>query len=149
MKHWFLGSLLLVVAIAPVSLLIYNYYFRTTATPIKDDPAAVVVEFEPVRAKELEPGAVFSVRSCKILDGYRFYLYLEGGKVISAHLSVATKDGAATVVPEIFRTTSPPPPTATLLRKVGDEWIVRLHVAKDGKRTDLLSCLRERGLLLE
>ena len=145
---WFLGILLLVVAIAPTSLLFYHYYSRQQPLPA-DDPLAVVVEFEAVKPKVLEPGAVFSVRACKIVDGYRYRLLLDGGYSISAHLSIATKDGAISVVPEILRTSSPPPPTVTLLRQVGQDWIVRFHVLLDGKRTDLLVCLREQGLLLE
>lgn len=147
MKNWYL-AILLMVAIAPASLLIYNYVIRRPVET-KDEPAGVVVEFEPVKPKVLEPGAIFSVRACKIVDGYRFLVQLEDGKAISAHLSVATKDGAVSVVPELLRTSSPPPPTVTLLRQVGEDWIVRFHLVKDSKRTDLLECLREQGLLLE
>lgn len=144
MRTWFLAIVLGVIAIAPVVLV--SYYYRG-GTPVEKPIASVQFEGDnPNRV--LEPGAVFEVRACKVLDGYRFGMYLEGGKWIEAHLPTATKDEASQVVVELLNKATPPAPTVTLRRQVGHYWVVDFHLTVDGKRSSVLDLLREKGLLL-
>lgn len=152
MKNLFL-AILLVIAMAPLSLFVYNIFTGSDPVEveppieIKQDLSGVLVEFESAKPKKLEPGTEFLVNSCRIIDGYRFNLKLEGDNEISAQLSTATKEVATSVVTELIRGSVSP--SVVLLRKVGEDWIIRFYLTKDEKRTDLLVCLREQGLLLE
>lgn len=145
MRAWLLAIVLAVIAIAPVFLLTY-YYDRRSPQPSEQEIASV--QFEPEKvAKKLEPGAKFPVKACKVLDGYRFEMYLDGGKWIEAHLAAVAKEEASPVVVDWLNKTTPPPPTVTLLRQVGDHWVVDFELNVDGKRASLIDLLRARGLL--
>lgn len=144
MRAWFLAVVLGVIAIAPV--LLVGYYYRGVG-PSEKPIASVRFEDENPH-KKMEPGAEFEVRACKVIDGFRFEMYLEGGKWIEAHLPVATKDEASQVVVEWLNKTTPPSPTVTLRRQVGNVWIVDFHLQVDGKRSSILDLLRAKGLLL-
>ena len=137
--------MLAVIALAPVAFLTYHYLGR----PTPPDTAIASVQFESPRPPQnLEPGAKFDVKACKVLDGYRFEMYLEGNRWIEAHLAVATKEEASPIVVEWLNKTVPPPPTVTLLRQVGNHWIVEFHLTVDGKRANMVDLLRSKGLLL-
>jgi hypothetical protein len=124
----------------------FAYNLRSDKTP---SPSIATIQFEEQqRNLVLEPGAVFGIRSVKVVDGYKFGLYLEGDKWIEAHLSVATKEEAIPVVVEMLNGTTPPPPTVTLLRKVEGYWIVKFHLTHNGQRANLVDVLRGKELLL-
>lgn len=145
MKSWILAVFLSLVAIAPIFYAIY--YTRTS--PSMNPPVLTTVQFPgPKPNAELEAGAIFEVRACKVIDGYRFGMFLEGNRWIEAHLQVAVKDEAAPVVIEWLNKTTSPPPTVKLLRRAGNHWIVEFHLTKDEKRENVLTLLREKGLLL-
>ena len=145
MKSWILAILLAAVAIAPIFYLVYN---AKSGTP--KSPSIATVEFKQIRKSTvLEPGAVFDVRACKVVDGYKFGLYLEGDKWIEAHLASATKEEAIPVVIELLNNAEPPPPSVTLLRKVEDYWIVDFELTQSHKRVKLVSILRSKELLLQ
>ena len=134
---------LAVLAVAPVG------YFAYNSRPEKSPTALATIQFEEQQRKLLlEPGAVFGIKSVKVIDGYKFGLYLENNKWVEAHLSVATKEKAIPVVIDLLNGTTPPPPTATLLRKVGNYWIVELRLTQNGQRVKLVDVLRSKGLLL-
>ena len=144
MKSWILAIVLAGVAIAPIFYLVYNDIGIRN-----NQPFIATVEFEQIRKNtKLEPGAVFDVRACKVVDGYKFGLYLEGDKWISAHLAVATKEEAISVVIELFNNAEPPSPSVTLLRKVENYWIVDFKLTQNGKRVRLTDVLRNKELLL-
>jgi hypothetical protein len=138
-----LAILLAVVAIAPACLISYYY---TKSTPVERPIASV--DFEPERPQKLEIGTKYEVKACKVLDGYRFEMYLEGGKWIEAHLRTATKDDATNVVVELLNKTTPPAPTVTLIRQTKHYWIVDMELTVEGKRVDLTELLRSKGLIL-
>jgi hypothetical protein len=140
-----LAIVLSVIALAPVFLISYYYTGRTTV-PVEQPIGAI--QFEVERPKMLEAGQTFNVRACRVLDGYRFELYLEGGKWIEAHLKVAAKDEASAIVLECFNKASPPSPTVTLLRQVGHYWIVDFHLTMENRRENLTDFLKAKGLLL-
>ena len=144
MKSWILALLLAIIAVAPVGYFAYN--LRSEISP---SPSIATIQFEErQRNLRLEPGAVFGIRSVKVVDGYKFGLYLEGDKWIEAHLSVATKEKAIPVVVEMLNGTTPPPPTVTLLRKVEGYWIVDFYLTHNGQRANLVDVLRGKELLL-
>ena len=147
MKSWILAAILAVVAIAPIFYLVYN---MKLAPETRRSPEAVtVVEFDRViKNYALEPGAVFDVLACKVVDGYKFGLYLEGEKWIEAHLAVATSEEAIPFVIELLNNAELPPPSVTLLRQVGDYWIVEFELTQNGKRVSLVDVLRSKELLL-
>lgn len=144
MRAWFLAGILAVVALAPVFLLLY-YYTKGNPQP---GPTIADVQFEPETPRKLEAGQELVVKACKVIDGYRFEMYLEGKKWMESQLAVAAKDEASAVVVELLTKTTPPPPTVTLLRQVGHVWIVDFHLNVDGKRVNLVDHLRSKGLLL-
>jgi hypothetical protein len=148
MKVWFLAILLALIALAPVFLLTYYNIRQTPPDQVQQQPIASI-QFEVDKPpQQLEVGASFNVLACKVIDGYRFEMYLDGGKWIEAHLPVATKDGAVPVVVEWLNKTTSLPPTVTLRRQVGNYWIVDFQLNVDGKRVNLIDCLKAKGLLL-
>lgn len=147
MRHLLLACLLL-IALAPACWLLYHQFYGNTQTV--DESLGAVVSFEPpVQSGVMEPGAQFTVRSCRVLDGYRFSLYIGPGKIIPAQLAVATKEEALPVVVDLLSKSSPPPPTITLLRQVEHNWIVQFRIFQDGKPVNLVEVLRKQDLLLE
>jgi hypothetical protein len=145
-KNWILAVALAVIAIAPAGYFAYNMNPRSGEG---SSPTIATIQFEEQQRNfVLEPGAVFGVRSVKVVDGYKFGLYLDGDKWIEAHLPVATKEEAIPVVIELLNGTTPPPPTVTLLRKIEGYWIVDLTLTHNGQRVNLISVLRDKELLL-
>ena len=144
MKNWMLAIFLAIIAVAPVGYFVYNL---RPADEVAHSIATIQFE-EQQRKLVLEPGAVFGIREVKVIDGYKFGLYLENNKWIEAHLSVATKEAAIPVVISLLNSTTPPPPTVTLLRKVENYWIVKFHLMNNGQRVTLVNVLRGKGLLL-
>jgi len=108
MKAWILAIVLAAIAIAPFMYL--AYHVRNTQR--RGPTSVATIQFEPEnRSMVLEPGAIFRVKACKVVDGYKFGLYLENEKWILAHLSVATKEEATTIVVDWLNNAAPPPPT--------------------------------------
>jgi len=146
MKNWILAFILAAVAIAPIGYLVYHNT-RQDQQPVPDNYPTV--QFETQRIAAMEPSSKHNVLACKVVDGYRFLMFLENEQHIEAHLPVATKPEAAALVVELLNKTAAPPPTVTLLRKIDDRyWIVGFTLTVDGERKDLVELLRGKGLLL-
>ena len=143
MRTWLLAFVLVVMAIAPVAFLVYNYQKNTVLT---ERPIANI-QFEPEIASKMEVGARHEVRACKVLDGYRYELFLENGKWIEGHLTVAAKDEASVFVVELLNRAAPPSPSVTLLRQVGNYWIVEFQLTVDNHRANMTDLLKAKGLL--
>ena len=146
MKSWTIALVLAFVAIAPIFYIVYHY-----GDVKPQEPSSIAtVEFQTrPQVLKLETGVTLDVLACKVVDGYKFGLYVEGNKWITAHLSVATKEEAIPLVIDWLNATEPPPPTVTLLRKVGDYWIVDFHITHEGQRVSMVNLLRSKGLLLD
>lgn len=144
MKAWILAILLGLIALAPI---LGIAYYNRSGVPAVEPIAAVQFQPEHVE-KKLESGVEFDVRGCKVIDGYRFELLLEGNKWIEAHLSVATKQEANAVVVDLLNNTTLPIPTVTLRRNIGRYWIVDFHLMVEGRRLNLVDVLRQKGLVL-
>lgn len=146
MKSWIIALVLAVVAIAPIFYIVYYY----DGTKPQEPSSIATVEFQTrPQVLKLETGVTLDVLSCKVVDGYKYILHLEGNKWITAHLSVATKEEAIPLVIDLLNTTEPPPPTVTLLRNVGDYWIVDFHITHEGERVSMVNLLRSKALLLD
>lgn len=151
-KALLLALLLGAVALVPC---FYMFYYNEASlpalqlTPVQKDSEPVIadVEFESEKEKTLDVGVEFDLKSCKVVDGYRFQLSLEGGKQITAHLTTATKDEATTVVVDLLNKAKSPRPTVVLRRKSGENWIVDFYISIDGNRTNLIDDLKAKGLL--
>ena len=147
MKSWIIAIVLATIAIAPF---LYLAYHKMGVVQRISRPSVATIQFEAEeKSMSLEPGAIFSVRSCKVVDGYKFGLYLENDKWIVAHLSVATKDEATSFVIDLLNKSTSTPPIVTLLRSVEDYWIVEFTVTKDGQTKNLVDLLRVEELLLD
>lgn len=133
------------MAIAPVGYIVYNQSEETSS----ESPVLTTVEFVKPHQAQLEIGATYEVRACKVIDGYRFGMFLEGDKWIEAHLTTATKDEAAPAVIEWLNNTTSPAPTVKLLRKLNSYWIVEFRLTVDGKQETLTSLLKAKNLLLD
>ena len=151
MKTWILAVVLGMTAIAPFLYLAYhNFEIQTREIQPRLQDLAVVQFQSETKPTKVEEGAVFTVLSCQVLDGYQFMLHLDGGGFIEAHLPVATKKEAIPVVIEAFNKATPPLPTVKLLRDVeGVYWIVDMHVCIEGKRERMVDYLREQELTLD
>lgn len=148
MRSWIIAFVLGSIAIAPILFVVYDKSPLSQKAP--DIPALATVEFkQKPKSYELEAGAEFEVRACKVIDGYRFGLFLEGDNWIEAHLPYATKEEASTSVVEWLNKAEPPPPTVVLRRNAGDHWIVDLYLTVDGQRRSVVDLLEEKDLLLK
>ena len=139
----FLAIVLAIVAIAPFGYLAYQRLSQPV--PEQNLPAIEFIK----SGNDLSVGSTLEVKSCRIIDGYRFLLLLENNKWIEGHLPLATKDEATAVVIEWLQNTTFPIPTIKLLRKPDNFWIVDLHLMKSGKREKLTDLLKAKNLLLE
>lgn len=147
MRNWLLAFILAVVAIAPIGYLVYHNT-QQDRQPIHQD-SYPMVEFETQKMAAMEPGTKHNVLACKVVDGYRFLMFLENGEHIEAHLPVATKPEAAGEVVDLLNKTKAPAPTVKLLRKVDSRyWIVEFTITIGDKPTDLVEYLRGKGLIL-
>lgn len=147
MRRWVLPFFLAVLAIAPF---LYVVYYGKDTTSEATSPVLTTVEFvREHNPAQLEVGAEFNVLACKVIDGYRFGMFLEGNKWIEAHLPVATKDEATPVVIEWLNNTTTPVPTVKLLRKTGSFWIVSFRLMVSGKQEEITTLLKANDLLLE
>ena len=143
MKTWIWGIVLGIVAIAPLTYFAYAYiHFEEKGT----SRGTVVIDFMSEEHKAMEPSSEFRIRSCHVVDGYKFAILLENGEWIDAHLAVATKSEASQVVVDLLKKSHVP--TIILRRKVDDYWIVNFHLTLDGKEVILRNLLKERGLIL-
>jgi len=146
MKTWILAVVLAAIAVAPF---LYVVYYNHDPVAGRHRPSLATVQFQPENEPvSLEPGAVFLVRSCQVIDGYQFVLGLDGGLQIEAHLPTATKEEAIPVVIELLSAQQSSPPSVTLLREVGDVWIAHLEIHVGDNREKLLEYLRGKELLL-
>lgn len=153
MRTTIIALILAIITIAPIFYIAYYYdgsQPQVESMPVPPGSGYATVDFQTrPEVIEIKTGVTLDVLSCKVVDGYKFALYLEGNKWIMAHLSVATKEEAVPLVIEWLNSAEPPPPTVTLLRKVGDYWIVDFHLTHKGQRINMISLLRSEGLLLD
>lgn len=146
MKSWLLAAVIgfisAAVAIAPFFVFLYK------GNNSKPEKAVAAIQFEPERMeRKFEAGSEFTVRAIKVIDGYRFELYLEGNQWIEAHLPVAAKEEATAVVIDWFNKANPPAPTVILRRQVNSFWVVDLYLTVNGNRATVTEMLKAKGLL--
>jgi hypothetical protein len=146
MKKWAIAVGLALLAIAPMAFLAYHYGFSDQQNSSNDNMA--VIEFVANKNTILEPGSEIEVKACKVIDGYKYELHLEGNQWIEAHLAVATKYEATKVVAEWLRKAGPPAPTVVLKRHIDGYWIVDLHATVDNARVNVVDMLKAKELLL-
>lgn len=148
MKTWIVAILLAIVVLSPSLYLVY-YSKHTTETqyvhPTENEFIGTVQFTKPNVVRNLEVGAEFEIQACRVMDGYRFQVVLEGNKTIEAHLTSAVKDDAGSVVIDILNKARFP--TVILRRQVGDFWIVDFNLTWDGRRTTIIELLKAKGLL--
>lgn len=141
------------LASGPILLALYNNT-KTFEGKILEAPAAIDpidqsvanFDFESEKQKLLEPDSEFYIKSCNVIDGYRFKMRLEDNHEITANLTTATKDDATSVVIDLLGKNKDTRPSVLLRRKAGDNWIVDVFILIDGKRTNLVEALRTKGL---
>jgi len=140
MNYKWLLCLTCIVALAPLSLWVYN-------KSLPQQPMAVAtIDFtEPYVEKHMEPGVSFLVKSVQIRDGFIYVVLLENGAWIEAHLTHATKEEATPVAIEILRAS--PTPAVTLKRKMKNYWIVDFQVTVGNNSMNLIEVLREQNLV--
>lgn len=143
MKKTALAIVLGIMAVAPVAYFTYVYTNFEEKGIIQ---GVAIVDYMSREYKAMEPGSEFRIRSCHIVDGYKFAILLENGEWIHAHLTVATKPEATQVVIDTLKKSHVP--TVILRRKLDDYWIVNFHLTLDGKDIMLRNLLEERELIL-
>lgn len=141
MKSWILALLLATVAIVPVFVILYKYKNNVSK---RNDVSFNLVD----ENSKIVVGSKFEIKACKVISGDQYEMYLEGGKWIRAKLLVSTKDKAKQFVIDLLNKTVPPPPSVTIIRKSGDQWIVDINLNVDGQRVNLVDLLKSNGLLL-
>ncbi len=146
-KLWMYTVLLGIVTLSPLGL--FLYFNDPINKPISDvNRPVATIRSENKILKPLKVDDEFEVKACKVIDGYRFEMYLEGDNWISAHLATATKESATLAVTEIMNKTNSISPSVILKRQIGDHWIVDFYLSVDGKKTNMVDVLRAKGLLL-
>jgi len=143
MSKWVLAIVLSIVAVVPVAYFAYLYVnFEEKATI----QGVAVIDYMSREQKAMEPGSEFRIRSCHVLDGYKFAVLLENGEWINAHLPVATNQEATKMVVDLLKQSQAP--SVVLRRKLDDYWIVNFHLTLDGKEIMLRDLLNEHGMIL-
>ncbi|CAE7860226.1 dnaE [Symbiodinium microadriaticum] len=146
MKNWVLAFILALAALAPIGYFVYHNTPQDRP-PVHND-SYPMVQFETQKMAAMEPDTKHNVLACKVVDGYRFLMFLENEEHIEAHLPVATKPEAVGVVVELLNKTSSPPPTVKLLRKVDNRyWIVEFTITIEGESKDLVEYLRGKDAI--
>ena len=150
----FLAIILIFFLIGLCPILIFNFFMPETIIQkeiVFEKPQIESIadfDFKTKFSQQMESGAEFEVKACKVIDGYRFKMYIDGDKSLVAHLSQATKEEASRFVIEWLNQMGYPPPTIVLRRETTDFWIVDFYVTLDNKRYNLLDLLKANGLLL-
>jgi hypothetical protein len=139
MKSRIIALILGVIAIAPALLLFYHYQSQNTR---EGEIFSFNLEERPLRV-----GVEREVRACKVLDGNRFEMFLEGGIWIRATLAVIGKEEAGRYVSDLLHKVSPPSPSVIFLRRNGEEWVVDFYLTIDNRRCNLADLLKKEGLL--
>lgn len=142
MRAWTLAFLLAVIALAPVFILAY-YYARNNVPSEQPNGS---INFDDRQCLDL--GIEYEVKACKVIDGHRFALCLQGGKWIEGHLTAVSKEHAGAFAVQCMNSATPPVPTVILLRQLGNYWVVDLKLTLDGKRVSMKELLASKGLLL-
>lgn len=146
--YW-LCLLLAATALAPLVYIVYNNSVGPGPVPELNMAQPIAsIEFSTTQPKELAEGSELEVKACRVIDGYRFVMTLEGDNAITAHLANATTEAATGSVVEILNESASKPPSVVLLRRVGDYWIVDFLITVDGERSSLTDILSAKGLLL-
>jgi hypothetical protein len=132
-----------------------SYLILGNVKPQFKDPPTVIaapekklieIEYVTSKVKPLEVGVQFMVKSCKIIDGFRFLVLLDNDTWIETSLPIVTKEGTAEQVAEILK--SSPPPSVTLKRKIDNYWIVDFELLFEDKKTKLTELLKQKDLAL-
>lgn len=154
-----------VIAVIPLCFFIITFSFMTSSKVSTPVPIVVegptekseVYEIEYISSqneKRLEVGSEFLVKSCKVLDGFKFSVLLDNDTRINASLAVVTKEGATSDVMKIMQVENPP--SILLKRNMNDHWIVDFKLSQDvildqtsnnGPRM-LSDILKEKNLVL-
>lgn len=156
MIKWILAVVCGVAAVVPVAYLAYKYtevrahIVQEDNTPVLDQKPsfeAVIdyISYDPT--KPMQVGSEFLVKSCHVVDGFRYAMLLENDEWIETRLTVVTKGDATAKVIEILRA-STTPPTVVLKRKIDDYWVVDVRLTVDQKDVMLSTLLKERNLVL-
>lgn len=137
----FLYVVIVVAAIAPISMMVYNTFAsQKVVSPY------VTIEYVSEKPKDMVVGSEFPITSCQIVDGYIFIFALDNNQAIEGRLRIATKEEATPAVIEVLKTAVSP--SVVLLRKVGNYWIVDLNLTTNAKRTTLVEWLEDKKLTL-
>lgn len=153
MKSWISALTLAIVTLVPGLCLVYytnqKYSAQQEVAQQPEQPNYIATfQFEqPSLSKSLEPGVTFEVKACRVIDGHRYEMALEGGKHITAHLAVITREQASLFVVEILHKAGSKP-TVTLLRQIDDHWVVDFELTFEGQRAKMTQLLRAKGLVL-
>lgn len=142
--RWICAFIFGTITVIPFAYLAYLYsgidfYHKT--------PYEATIEYvNGAENSPIEAGGEFSIRSCCVIDGFRFAILLENNKWINARLNVVTKTDATKKVIEILGLS--PSPVVVLKRKIDDYWIIDIRLTLDTKVVMLGDLLRELNLAL-
>jgi hypothetical protein len=144
MKNNSLTILLLLCIILPATVYVLMPDSMQRMMP-QSQPLAEI-QYQQPRPRIMEPGAEFGIQSVRVLNDHTFYLILDNGMSIEAKLSVIPRAEAAPEIVDIFQSSTNP--SAILLRKMGNSWVVRINLDIGNRRSILINLLQEQNLLL-
>ncbi len=150
-----LVSVILAIVLGMIVVIPMSYLILGNVKPqLKESPTVIVapekklieIEYVTSKVKPLEVGVQFMVKSCKVIDGFRFLVLLDNDTWIETSLPIVTKEGSAEQVAEILKLSSPP--SVTLKRKIDNYWIVDFEFLFEEKKTSLTELLKQKNLAL-
>lgn len=100
----------------------------------------VTVNYTYSLPRKLAIGEEYPVLSCKIIDGYWFYVLLEDQKWHQVKLTSVTQEKATPVVTELLQGSCSS--SVVLKRKLDNSWAVDFFVTTSGENINLLAWLK-------
>ena len=140
--RWIMAFIFGTIAVIPIAYFAYLYSDFYQENQLYE----ATIQYSSVKESPVEVGSEFSIKSCRVIDGFRFSILLENDRWINAQLNVATKVDATKKVVEILELSSVP--IVILKRKIDDYWIVDIRLTLDSKVVMLGNLLRELNLVI-
>ncbi len=147
----FLSAVLLgIIVVLPIGYLLLMEQPRPVVeviAPPRIERNVVEIQYVTSEVKPLEVGSQFMVKSCKVVDGFRFLILLENDTWIETSLAVITKEEATEKVAEFLKAATTPP-TVLLKRKIDNYWVVDFEFLRGTEQVNLVDLLLEKDLVL-
>jgi len=140
--RWILGLVFGIIVVTPFAYFVYLH----SSAGFENPSYEATIQYSSIAETPMEVGSEFLIKSCHVIDGFRFSILLENNQWINTRLNVVTKVDATKKVIEILELSSTP--IVILKRKIDDYWVVDIRLTLDSKVVMLGDLLRELNLAI-